>query len=423
MLPLKRTQVVSRAGLPLAAAARMATSHQLSGVMIGAWALLVAGGPDGVASPTMGAPPIPPPQLANGLAPIPANGALLIARGRGASPSGAVTITINDDQGHALSGVSRDEDGYVVWTPSEPFVVGKTYTAVLLGADNLQTSTTDITIAPARAVTRPALTSALSLRRIDVTVERTCCTTLSGFPTPVVPSNCAATQIAGHAGLTATLTSSASASELHQFLFRVTGVDSSDMAVYRAELSVPELNFPKQADQYCIRVEAMELASGMVFAYDDLMPVCAARGPLGDLSSMPVTFDPYPLLNHVNCQVPPAGYEAMWCDVNGWMCSSDRPQQGCEDYGHLCQGEAEPVPPDAIGGSGGSVAMSTAAADAGSPGAAGALTNSDAMPHGQGCAVTAPGAKGRALPALWLALSVAWCRFVFRNIRRARRAG
>jgi hypothetical protein len=336
-------------------------------------------------------------------------------------PDSEVTVTVNDDQGHALSGVARDEDAYVVWTPTEPFIPGTTYTVVLLGENNPSTSTATVTIAPARTFTRPALMSALSLRRIDVTVDSKCCSSLRGFPAAAFPSTCAPTLKAGHAGLTATLTSAASAGELHQFLFRVTGVDSSDMAVYRADLSVPELNFPKQADQYCIRVEARELASGMVFAYDDLMPLCAARGPLGDLSSMPVTFDPYALLNRLNCQVPPAGYEAMWCDANGRTCADSRSLPGCEDYGHLCLGESAPLPPAADGGSGGAFAVSTPAAGTGGAGAAGAFMNVEAKPRAQTCAVTEPGAGKRALSALSVMLSVAL--LAARSRRRAGASG
>jgi hypothetical protein len=384
------------------------------------WGLLVAGGPGGGASlPTPPsasglARPVPaPPVLVNGAEPIPANGALLIVRSPYASSNGPVTVTVVDSQGHALPGMTRDEGSYVVWTPSQPFEAGAVY-PVTLFSDGVQSSTA-ITIAPARPVTRPVLMSRLSLRRIDVPVETQCCTSLQGFPP--IQSGCVPTRTEGHVGLTVTLTASVPASELHQFLFRVTGVLASDMPVYRADLAVPELTFLIQSTQYCLRIEAMDLASGRLFNYDDLMPLCAAHGALGDLSNMAVAIDAKTAFDHASCQVPPAGYEAMWCSTNEALCSVNRSLSGCENFGHLCHGEAAPVPPAAGSGRGfaGSEGRLPVAGSTGTVGngAAGAfmlvdmtrLDDTPARPAARGCAVIVPSARRGGLSVCFLMLS------------------
>jgi hypothetical protein len=313
------------------------------------------------------APPRPIANLVNAIAAIPANGALLIewvGNNQGLTAD-AVTMIVTDAAGQTVPGTLRMLERYWFWTPTQPFTPGATYSVQVMAGTVGTSNVTPISILSARASLRPPLVNMLTAQRTDTTLEQQCCTALAGFP--YHSSGCFPTKTQGSILMTANLSSPASASELGQFVFR-TGPAGMRSGAWQYGISPRSIVFSEQAAQYCFQVEALELATGIIFKYDDLNPHCLALNGIDDLAPKAAPIDAKTVLDRTICQVPPMGLEAMWCKTNESICASDAALPGCEDYGHLCRAEPAPVPPAA--GSGGAAGSVQVVARAGTGGVA-----------------------------------------------------
>jgi hypothetical protein len=101
-------------------------------------------------------------------------------------------------------------------------------------------------------------------------------------------------------------------------------------------------------DGACFVFEVTDIASGKTHPYTELER-CATRGAFGEIGKtapVPVADD---RLSHTVCQVPPLGFEERWCDINRAQCEGAKTEVGCENFGHMCNGERKPSPPGARG--------------------------------------------------------------------------
>jgi MYXO-CTERM domain-containing protein len=284
--------------------------------------------------------PAPTANLLNGGQAIPGNGSLVFEITNGVIG----TIGLSDPKGQVVEGTVRMIGRYAIWTPTRVLDPG-TYTLQLSSAAGGTVRTQAVTIGATWTLAKPAISASPTAARVDTPGDQVCCSGLKGFP--LVPGGCFSAMTYSTVNFTPNFMSSADQSALGQFLFRVqpagTGATPDYQPWFRLQGPV---SFGTQASQYCIDVTAIDVTSGHTYDYADLMTRCVAdNGMIGDLSPKPASIDAPRVLDHSVCQVPPLGYETRWCDVNRTVCSASPAAIGCEDFGHICNGEPEPTPP------------------------------------------------------------------------------
>lgn len=284
-------------------------------------------------SSSAGDAPKPEAVLLNGAAPIPANGSLLLS---GQSESRLGSLSLKDTGGVAITGTLSKTGQYFVWKPQRPLVPGSYRFVVEDPNGNYPATTYPIEVQPAASRARPKLSSSVQLQRLDARFSGLCCS-VDDPSLRIVPS-CFDTILRRTAALTVTLASDASASELGQLLVSVIPVGGftkpSEYRPFTGQLT-HLMEWEKKADEYCFDVYGIEIGTKLSLTYPDLTPRCAPHGSLGGLE--PETLVPGASeIGHEHCPVPPPGYEARWCEINGQACAADRAQPTCHSYARLC---------------------------------------------------------------------------------------
>jgi hypothetical protein len=334
----------------------------------------------------------PPPRILNLDATLPADGSILFDKR--ADPVALTAPGEPPIDGSWLPTLA-------VWTPSRMPQPGLSYTLTFGGFSfsSGSSASEEITFGPASTEAQPSFTSQLQAERgADEITD--CCSTLSRFATG--GDACFTTETQSHLRVTAKLETSATRSELTQFLFNLypedpaaaflSGQHSKTWPMFQ-----PMLTWTTAEDGACFIFEVFDLRSGETHPYPKLER-CAERGAFGDIGKktpVPVGDD---RLSHAVCQVPPFGYEARWCDINRAECEGAKTEAGCENFAHMCNGEPEPSPPGfggkkpelpAVAGTG---SQPMAAGAGGSMPPVGAVSASRAD-RDSGCAVRAARAK------------------------------
>lgn len=367
-------------------------------------------------------PPTPRYELVNGQLPVPANGALLV---RGTYPGTAPWISVTGEDGTPVAGGLRDiTDSYVAWVPSTALQVGARYVV------NLQNEPPAwITITAPFTASRPPLTAAHVLSALPVVPQQQCCTELSGQPAPM----CFATRRGTHARLQTTISSSWPAEHLHQYVYQLAQVladgTEAPASIVPWQSWSGAFSYAMQRSEYCVRLRAIEIATGVMHEYPDLVASCVPHGDLEEVSVSDVDVVAEGSLSHERCQIPPSTFARSFCEVNASACSADRALRGCEAYGYVCLGEARPMAQTAgTGGASGEAgghagSGSAASGGGGSGGATGAASDHDGQGGPASCTVTQ--VRGQRVRWTWrsASLSVWWLAGVAFacGARRARR--
>jgi hypothetical protein len=360
-----RAQLLAAALLAIACSAVPARSRAE------VWPLPVAGTtasapikppPPGVpANPIPMTAPAPAPRLINNA--MPANGSLVLE----VSSPMVGALTFSDSTGQVIEGTVRMIGRYAIWTPTRVLQPGS-YTLALSAYAGNPGIAYAVMVGPEWMPARAAVSSMPTAELIDAPGMSRCCTGVLGFPN--ISTSCFQTQKQYAVRVTPRFTTTAPAADLSQLLFRVriAAVTASGAAVAAGSyvpwsaLEQPLVYF-RQDSQYCFDLEAIEVTSARAYGYPDLMTRCVPHAALGELGPLPVMINAALVLDRAVCQVPPPGLEMSWCELNRAACTLPG-VVGCENFGHLCDGEAPPVPAAVGGGTAGTRAVIPASAGA-----------------------------------------------------------
>jgi hypothetical protein len=281
--------------------------------------------------------------------PIPANGSIIIMQQSGVG----ATITLIDPNGMTIEGTIRMVGLFSVWTPSRALSPGAMYTlSIMTPGSSPATSMYPVSVIQAWTPARVPISNAMQLSRYETPVTTRCCTNVPGVSKGI--TGCFDAETRSYPRVQLGLTSTASPAELGQFLFKLTQADVTPALVASystfTSLATTQLSWNTSATQYCVDLEAIEITSGRSYQYADLMARCIQHGALGEIGVKPAVVDEAKVLGHDMCPIPPPNYEMRWCELNKAACGADRSLIGCENYGHLCLGEAAPRPPTAGSG-------------------------------------------------------------------------
>jgi hypothetical protein len=266
---------------------------------------------------------------------MPANGGLLISD---PTHGPLLAITVSDALGQPVAGTVVQIDTYQVWRPALPLAPGD-YVAYVPTPQQGVLSTS-FSVTAARPVVRPAITSQLDFKYVHMEAARACCSQLPGGSL----GNCFPTQLSSYVTLNVSLTSMVQGWDLTQFLFKANVSGSTTVATYAPFVaSLPPLWSQMRFADYCVTLTAIDIGSGRVFRYDDLVERCASGAAVDDLGTTPVAVTAREL-DRAICQDPPMAYRMQWCDVNASACEADRTRSGCEKYGSICPNEPLPLP-------------------------------------------------------------------------------
>jgi len=231
------------------------------------------------------------------------------------------------------------------WKPTRMPKPDLPYTLTLEGGHGLGGSY-PVSFGPASTPGLPSFTSQLQVERGEDEIKQ-CCSTTWGSSTA-----CFTTEKQGSLRLMAKLETGATPSELTQFLFGMWPEDPAAAAFSAQRASTwpkfqPTLTWTTSDDGACFVFEVTDIATGETHSYSKLER-CAKRGAFGEIGKrtpVPVADDS---LSHTVCQVPPLGFEERWCDINRAQCEGARTEVGCENFGHMCNGERKPPLPWAV---------------------------------------------------------------------------
>ena len=326
--------------------------------------------------------------------PIPANGSIIIQQ-LGPAFSAADAKLMDPNGGTPIDGTVRMVGQYAVWTPTRALVPGVTYTLSIatpgsvVGAVQYQ-----LMVVPAWTPARVSVTNTPRLERAYNAGTTRCCTAVTGVSKGSV--GCFLAEQRSVVRLWTQLTSTATPTELSQFLFRLSpaGMTPAVPANYvpLSALAQVATDWTTAASEYCVNLDALEITAGKTYDYPNLMTRCVPHGGLGTLGIEDVAIDAAKALGREICPVPPPNYEMRWCETNKAACTAERSLVGCENYGHMCLGE--PAPQPAAAGTGG-----TLKAGAGGSLAAGSGTAAGRAAAGSSANTGGTGAAGKtALP-------------------------
>lgn len=292
--------------------------------------------------------------------PVPRNGSILIiatADDFGTPPElpivqvaqtvGSTTTT--------FSGTLRQVVGsYWTWTPIEPLEVGQYLVSLVHPAIGTMSAT--VTIVDDVVLAPPAMLFSQPIASVSTyATEYASCQRWDGAQ--LVADVSFVSRVADQVNVSANLTFSVEPSVFHQYLYRAFREVSEPTPFVSSDAPLIAGPYREQAESYCFEVEAMDIATSTVHAYPDLT-FCVAHGELESL----VEHEPALLDDNVyrsSCMVPPAGYEALWCQANAdcidiWRVPENVGPNYCESYFDVCP---DAMRPDAgasgAGGSGG----------------------------------------------------------------------
>jgi hypothetical protein len=347
-----------------------------------------------IGNPLDRAPELPPrdPQVVSPGAPIPANGAILI-ESRDGLP---VIAAVYDPTGARVEGtttlVSEQEPAYYAWTPAGGELdVGRYWVELRNESGTALNSSVNVEIVAVVERTKPELTVSPSVSSFTAPSARACCLTLQQDGL----DHCALTEQQTFAQVDPGFSSTATVGTLNQFLFRVRAAESSAepamAAVFLPFGADAALRFAAAADEYCVEVDALDIATMEEHRYPDL-DYCVA-GASVDLGTTPIELDDA-FLAGVLCIRPPTGHEERWCEVNGDVCDAGLSQK-CTQLQDSCVDR-----PSRDAGSESDAAAHDTDAEISDP-------QRPSSRSGDDCSCSAPGARGtrsHLMPSLLFAL-------------------
>lgn len=146
----------------------------------------------------------------------------------------------------------------------------------------------------------------------------------------------------------------------HQFLYRVFTSDF-DLSPFRSSDALLATGpFIRPAGEYCVRVQAMDIATSTVHAYPGVELCAPHRAELGELGERAVSVADEQLSRYA-CSWPPEGYEERWCQVNEqcieiWENENIIDVNGCREYFEFCPDAERPdAGTTGTGGAGGRI--------------------------------------------------------------------
>lgn len=253
--------------------------------------------------------------------PIPTNGVLVLERDKYAD----ATIEVHDAEGALIEGtlreITRNAGELIVWAPASPLEEG-TLTVTLGVLENPDIAEV-VTIAVVAAFDSepPVLRSAPSATwqatpQLDADH---CCLTPLGEQSGCffVLQDCSIRVQPG-------FSTAASAAVLNQYLFRVvptgTPTTSTDIPFHPFE-DTHEVEFFAPADEYCIDIHALNLATQLIHTYADLEG-CASHEIKEVGHNVSVEVGPQSL-SIEQCLVPPPAFKSDWCEINSRVPPAD----------------------------------------------------------------------------------------------------
>jgi len=305
----------------------------------------MAAGVGGSVQAGAGAPPAPTFSVLDPTIPIPSNGSILLQAGNDEAP---VIEVIAHESGTSIAGSIRHVTlSYWAWKADAPLAPGG-YSVDVLGDFG---TTASITVIEAMAIEPPPIASAPELSVAYTVVSLHSCRRWTGTEL-IEDASFAATEI-GQPYVKPRLYSTAPPALVHQFLYALSMVDSGLRYHFPFSAAVQAGPYATQADEYCVRFEAMDLTMSAIHPYAELTPLCVPHGSLPDLAERNAEVSDS-MLDRFVCHDPPPGLADRWCTVNR-SCADLAPASrtignGCVLYGHTCLGEDLPDPPPPIVG-------------------------------------------------------------------------
>jgi hypothetical protein len=267
-------------------------------------------------------------------APFPADGAILIRAPDGIEPMPLVEGPTGVRVEGKLSYLSHADAAYYAWKPYAPFTPGK-HVVVLKHPDGEDVDATFmITVVEATDRKPPEITTTPTLSGVLDPLDVACCTTPLR---DVLLQLCTPSGEDASVLLEANIETLEPLSKLNQFVFRVRlNSGGSEKGAWAPFSVVAPLQLRAAADEYCFAIDALDIATNEVHAYEDAVR-CVPRGdlPVG-LQAAPL---PVALLASSTCPHPPVGHEEEWCAANRAKCPDDRK---CGEYRYAC--ENKPLP-------------------------------------------------------------------------------
>ena len=311
-------------------------------------------------------------------APIPANGAILI-ESRDGSP---VIAAVFDATGAKVEGtttlLNMQVPAYFTWLPaSGELDVGRYWVELRNEGGTAVGGSSQVEVVAAVERTKPVLTVSPTVSTFTATSARACCLTLlvDGL------DHCALTEQQTFAQVDPGFSSTETVATLNQFLFRVRAAEGSVEPalppVFLPFVADAALRFEVAADEYCLEVDALDIATMEEHSYPDLDHCVDGSGVT--VGTTPIELDDTFLASQM-CIRPPVGREERWCEVNGDVCD-DGMSLKCTQFQDSCLDRPSPD------------AGSEADADAPEPEPDAALPAPRNRSSSDDCNVSTPGAR------------------------------
>ena len=283
-----------------------------------------------------------------GQATMPANGVLVLEIGE----SDAVTVSMTDSEGMVIDGSTRavttlsTASLLIVWKPELELVPGS-YAVTLSALYSGATPSMQVEVVPAIPDELPPIAGSPSTSVITGNSTSECCG--SPFENQSF-EKCFPTMQMIVASVQAGVSSSAAVSRTAQYLFRLKDDELDSSGLLETGLWTPlelleGVVFRERRDEYCVVLEAQNLATEEVESYED--PLCAP-GVDRELGSFDVEVENSTLVQS-SCWLPPPQYQGRWCKINEHACDT-RPSADCEHYDHVCNDGPVPVAWQGLGG-------------------------------------------------------------------------
>jgi len=290
--------------------------------------------------------------------PVPRNGSILIVATTVdfGTPPELPIVQVAQTVGSTTTtfgGVLRQVVGsYWTWTPLEPLEVGQYVVSLVHPA--IGTMSVTVTIVEDVVLAPPMLSSQPIASVSTYPSEYQYCQRWDGVQ--LVADTSFVSRVADQVTVSANLTFSVEASVFHQYLYRAFRDVSDQTPFVSSDALLTVGPYTEQAESYCFGVEAMDIATSTVHTYPDLT-FCVAHGELESFAE----HEPGLLDDGVyrySCMVPPAGYEALWCQANAdcieiWRVPENVEGNYCQSYFDVCPDAMRPDAGTSSAGSGG----------------------------------------------------------------------
>jgi len=265
----------------------------------------------------------------------------------GALPIEAFTehpmVEVVDENGTGVPGMLHragvSEHGEILaWVPNAPLAIG-TITVTLRSLYE--------TVPPRVHRVRVTAPFPNALPPIDMDVSaslivrpeiRECCLGVPGGP----PNGCFATRRESYVTVSPGFTSPVPSPFLDQYLFRIQpapgSVDGEGTELFMPFEQVDAASFFQTADEYCLQVDALNIATQAISTYAFTACTEGVHGLVASLE-LNVALDN---LEYDACPLPPDSQADVWCGVNADLCSGED-STACAIRSHVCEGAPQPA--------------------------------------------------------------------------------